>query len=517
MVGNPPWDTLSPDTREFFGTLVPGIRRLSKAEKDAQISVLLEDEHYQTAWHRHQRALFATAHFLKTSGRYVMYAEGNLGKGDFNIYRSFAELALTFTTTGGFAGQILQSGIYAGANASAIRKHLLDECTWTAVYGFNNKGGTWFPGVALENFAAYAARVGLPAEPAHEIRAAFGMHRPETLAADLDERALTIAVEEVRLQNPDTFAIPDIRDPQAARIARKLYRSWPAFGKRIPGSPLRNYSREIDMSDKNNVFQEHGPGLPVYEGRMIDYFDHRPKRYVSGHGNSSVWEETPFGSLRKQIVPQWFVDAADLQNDAARTRVAGFRIAFMDIADPGRQRSFVSAYVPPNNVCGHTVPTITFPGEEWYGPVYLAITNTLVIDFLARQRTTSKHLTFSILDTMPVPRLPREDPRSAWLAKQALKLTCISQEMVPLWNEMAGHGWCDAWTGPGVPGELVPERRRRLRASIDAYVARNVFELSRTELLRVLASFTQLKGIEEKAHGEFLTEKLVMGAFDQLK
>ncbi len=175
MVGNPPWDTLSPDTREFFGTLVPGIRRLSKAEKDAQISVLLEDEHYQTAWHRHQRALFATAHFLKTSGRYVMYAEGNLGKGDFNIYRSFAELALTFTTTGGFAGQILQSGIYAGANASAIRKHLLDECTWTAVYGFNNKGGTWFPGVALENFAAYAARVGLPAEPAHEIRAAFGM------------------------------------------------------------------------------------------------------------------------------------------------------------------------------------------------------------------------------------------------------------------------------------------------------------------------------------------------------
>ncbi len=271
------------------------------------------------------------------------------------------------------------------------------------------------------------------------------------------------------------------------------------------------------MSDKNNVFQEHGPGLPVYEGRMIDYFDHRPKRYVSGHGNSSVWEETPFGSLRKQIVPQWFVDAADLQNDAARTRVAGFRIAFMDIADPGRQRSFVSAYVPPNNVCGHTVPTITFPGEEWYGPVYLAITNTLVIDFLARQRTTSKHLTFSILDTMPVPRLPREDPRSAWLAKQALKLTCTSQEMVPLWNEMAGHGWCDAWTGPGVPGELVPERRRRLRASIDAYVARNVFELSRTELLRVLASFTQLKGIEEKAHGEFLTEKLVMGAFDQLK
>ncbi len=76
LIDNPRWDTLSPDTREFFGTLVPGIRRLSNAEKDAQITELLADEHYQAEWHSHQRSLFATAHFLKSSGRYVLYAEG---------------------------------------------------------------------------------------------------------------------------------------------------------------------------------------------------------------------------------------------------------------------------------------------------------------------------------------------------------------------------------------------------------------------------------------------------------
>ncbi len=352
IIGNPPWDTLSPDTREFFGNLVPDIRRLSKAQKDEKIAVLLADPVYNDAWDDHQRRLFVTAHFLKSSGRYTLYAEGNLGKGGFNIYRSFAELALGFTRRGGYAGQIMQSGLYAGANASAIRKHLLDDCTWNSVYGFNNKGGTWFPGVALENFGAYSARSGIPAPPGHEIHAAFGMHRPETLIADLVERALVVDPADIRLQNPETYAIPDIRDPRAARLSRKLYRTCEATGTPVSGLPLRDYSREIDMSDKNNVFRETPSGVPVYEGRMIDFFDHRPKRYVSGHGNSSIWEATPFGSPRKRIEPQYYVDLRDLQNDETRARIQNYRIAFMDIADPGRQRSFVSAYAPQTTSAG---------------------------------------------------------------------------------------------------------------------------------------------------------------------
>jgi hypothetical protein len=173
----------------------------------------------------------------------------------------------------------------------------------------------------------------------------------------------------------------------------------------LPDRPLRDYSREIDMSDKNGVFREHPPGMPIYEGRMIDFYDHRAKRYVSGHGNSSLWEETAFGSPRKCILPQWYVDPSELQNDDVRTRISDYRIGFMDVADPGRQRSFVSAVIPPMNVCGHKVPTLLFPGAGWYLPVYLAIANSVVMDFLARQRTLSKSMSFNILDSLPIPRL----------------------------------------------------------------------------------------------------------------
>lgn len=511
VIGNPPWDTLSPDTREFFGKLVPGIRAMSKAEKDDEIERLLKHDSYQRSWMAHRRELFATAHFLKKSGRYVMYAQGNLGKGDFNTYRSFAETALRIVRPGGYAGQIIQSGLYSGANSTEIRRALLDECTWLRVFGFNNKGGTWFEGVTLENFAAYAAQVGVPAPDDHEITVAFGLDSPQTLPKDLAQASLTFSVADIRRQNPETLAVPDVRDPQSADLTKRLYRRFPPFGQRVDGLPFRDFSREIDMSDKNGVFGDDPDGVPVYEGRMIDFYDHRAKRYVSGHGNSSVWEETAFGSDRKAIVPQWRVRWEDLPNDAVRERIKGYRIGFMDIADPGRQRSFVCAAVPPGTLCGHTVPTVVFPDAPESKPLFLAIANSLVMDFLARQRTTSKHMTFSIMDSLPIARTLPDVGLASWLREAALLLSCTSSEMDGLWELQPDHRWATTSERPAVTDETA---RQVLRARIDAVVARLVYELDRADLEVVLRAFPQLEGIEMKRHGEFLTARLVLEAFE---
>lgn len=517
VLGNPPWETLSPDTREFFGSVIPEIRTLSKAEKTQQIDKFLRIPQLQRQWAAHQRRLFAIAHFLKRSGRYRMYAPGNLGKGDFNVYRSFAELALTFTRPGGYVGQIVQSGLYAGANASAIRRALIEECTWIAVYGFDNKGGSWFPGVTLENFAAYVAKIGDPAPFNHEIRAAFGLPSPRTMASDLVSRELEVSIEDVKAQNPETLAIPDIRDPCGARVSLKISRAWLPFGADSATLPMRDFCREIDMSDKNGVFSEDADGLPVYEGRMIDFFDHRAKRYVSGHGNTSVWEETPFGSPHKTIRPQWRVDKADLANVQVRERTATFRIGFMDVADPGRQRSFVSALIPPNVICGDKVPTLRFPNAEWYTPIYLAVANSLIIDFMTRQRVMSKKMALNIVDSLPIARLGQADQRSRWLAGRSLQLTCTSREMTPFWNVMAEAGWVDHVADDVVPGECDPERRSLLRAEIDAFVARALYDLSESELSLVIDSFVQLQRIEQKRHGEFRTKRLVLDAYRRLR
>ena len=160
VLGNPPWDTLSPDRREFFGRHQPDIRSLSPEEQDRVIDDLVANATIADAWASYQRDLFALVHFLKQSGRFTLYAPGNLGKGDFNVYRMFTELALRLTRVGGFAAQILPGGIYGGANASAIRQFMFDHCELTHLWGLSNTRRGWFGKVDIDRFAAYAARRG---------------------------------------------------------------------------------------------------------------------------------------------------------------------------------------------------------------------------------------------------------------------------------------------------------------------------------------------------------------------
>ena len=63
-------------------------------------------------WIDYNRRLFAWVRYFRRSGRYRLFAPGNLGKGDFNIYRMFVETAMQTTRNGGFASQIVPDGFY---------------------------------------------------------------------------------------------------------------------------------------------------------------------------------------------------------------------------------------------------------------------------------------------------------------------------------------------------------------------------------------------------------------------
>src|SRR5262249_33533264 len=127
VLGNPPWDTLSPDLKEFFSTYSEEIRSSDKAGQQAIVAQLIEDVGVAEAWRRHRRHLFATARFIKKSGRYKLFAPGNLGKGDFNVYRMFAETAFAVCANNGFATQVLPANFYNGPNAMALRQELFQH------------------------------------------------------------------------------------------------------------------------------------------------------------------------------------------------------------------------------------------------------------------------------------------------------------------------------------------------------------------------------------------------------
>ena len=107
VLGNPPWDELTPMQKEFFAAYRPELPVLKRADQDAAVTQLLESPEISHDWDEYRRTRFATISFLKGSGRYRLFAPGNLGKGDFNVYRTFIETAMQLTRPDGYTAQIV--------------------------------------------------------------------------------------------------------------------------------------------------------------------------------------------------------------------------------------------------------------------------------------------------------------------------------------------------------------------------------------------------------------------------
>ena len=514
VLGNPPWDTLSPDAKEFFAAYDPQVRFVDKDGQKRIIEQLLTQPAIAAAWERNCRNLYAQVHLIKNGGRYRLFAPGNLGKGDFNVFRMFVETALETVRPAGWAAQIVPEGLYNGANSMAIRKALFETCELRQIYGFENTNEVWFKQVhtALK-FCLYAAHLG--GETA-SFRTAFNIKSHERLAEVQGGTILTMPVSLVREFSPDALAVMELGNQTDIDIAAKLYK-WPKFGD-TSVLPKRDYLREIDMGTDRDLFCEDREAVPLYEGRMVGQFDHRAKGYRSGRGRAAVWEDLAFSLPTKSLQPQWHIAREQIPEKAA-DRVGSFRVAFCDVASPTNERTLVAALIPPNTISGHSAPTCIFEpeGYEWCYPLWLSIANSFVTDFVARMKV-SLHMSFTILDSIPFPRLPVEDPRTRLLVPLALRLTCTGPEMIPFWNIMAGQGWVDPVAVNGTPPGIVDEDERLVaRAEIDAIVARDVFELTRPEVEYVLDTFPVHRGYQEQQYREYRSRRLILEVYDALK
>ena len=138
------------------------------------------------------------------------------------------------------------------------------------------------------------------------------------------------------------------------------------------------------------------------------------------------------------------------------------------------------------------------------------------MNFLAR-RKVSLNMSYTVLDSLPFPRLPEDDVRVATLAPLVLKLTCTGPEMVAYWNTMAKYGWVEPVPNDGpLPGILDDPNRLRIRARIEAVVATNLFNLTREELEYVLDTFPTTRKYDINKHGEYRSKIEVLNAYDAL-
>lgn len=464
------------------------------------------------SWEGHCRTLYATVHFLKNSGVYRLFAPGNLGKGDFNVYRMFAETAFTKVRMGGVAAQLLPENFYNGANAMALRRELFDNFTWRVLIGFENAREAWFPGTDSRlKFCLYsAARSGRT----DTIAAAFNVRSPEQLA-EARRGLLQLSPALIREFSPEALAIMELGTQLEIDIATTMYTAWPKFGEG-GGSPARVYCREVDMGTDRDLLTEDTTGLPVYEGRMVAQFDHRAKAYIAGRGRAAEWVELEFERREKAIRPQWYLPSDKVPKKLSE-RIHQYRLGFCDVASPTNERTLVAALIPPECVCGDKVPTITFQADSvWAYMLWLAVANSFAMDFLARRKVSLK-MSYTVMDSLPFPRLDRTDPRARQIVPLAARLTCTGREMDRYWDHLARESWVpERPSGRPAPGLTDARERLVATAELEVLVAAGLFGLTRQQLDFILDTFPIVRKNDEAAHGEYRTKRVILGVYDEM-
>jgi hypothetical protein len=172
----------------------------------------------------------------------------------------------------------------------------------------------------------------------------------------------------------------------------------------------------------------------------------------------------------------------------------------------------------PEMAVGHTLPLVLT--TEW--PNYLdgavllqANLSSLSLDYLARQKLSGTHLTFSIVKQLPVLAPgPYDQPSpwnpaaalGTWVAGHVLELSYTAWDMAPLARDL-GHD--------GPPFRWNEDRRALLRAELDAAYF-HLYGLDREDTEYVLDTFRLVRIRDEKQHGEYRTKRSILDVYDRM-
>lgn len=504
VVTNPPWETVKPNSKEFWSNYDPFFRDLSKQAALRRMAELRQDAGADRAWRAYSRTIEQTSRWLRESGPYA-----HQGRGDLNTYKLFLERAYRLLRPGGALSFVVPSGLYTDQGTDDLRRLFFEQSAVRCLVSLENRKGI-FPIDSRFKFVLFAVERG---GPAASIPCAFfigkdaqGRDLAPDLAAlrgilsNLEAHLLPVPLDAVRRFSPATLSLMEFKNRREMDIAARLYDGHPLLGEEVAGSWNVRFTTEFHMTNDSHLFRDRawleghgcveqddrtwlGPDgeryLPLYEGKMIYHFDHcydRPNYFIRVEGAQ-----------------------AKCRLENGRFSFDAPRICFRDITANTNERTLITALVPPGSIVTDRGPG-TLPFGE--AALYLAaVANSFVGDYIVRPRVTS-HVKFYIWQQFPMPRLHRGHPCFDALVPRAARLTCTRPEFAPLWDEVARR-YPQAMPAPWRPEAAAsdPRERAALRAEIDALVA-DLYGLSEEDFAYILTTFPLLDRDQPALPGE---------------
>lgn len=543
VIGNPPWDRIKLQEVEWFAERQPDIALQARAA-DRKKLIAQEKTRNSPLWVAYVEASEAAeiaARVAREAGDYPL-----LSSGDINLYSLFVERAQNLVRPEGIVGLLTPSGIAADKGASAFFRTLTtpekEGARLAALYDFenrNNPGGSFFPDVD-SRFKFCALIFGGKSRRFAQSHCAFYLHDVAERADP--QRSLTLTGEDFALLNPNTGTAPIFRTRRDAEITARIYRNHPVLVNRSSGEEQRawpvRYLRMFDMTNDSGLFltrselerQGFRPGamnrwvkdgavaVPLYEGKMVQRYDHRAADVVLNAANlhRAAQQKAIPNAAKEQPdrypVPQYWVNAKNV----VKVHTGEWALGFKEITAPTNVRTMVAAIIPGVGF-GNKVPVLLplDPADSLNAMraiLLLANLNSFAFDFVLRQKMQGQTINLYILEQLPVIAPAAYEQTlggmkiADFIRSQVLALSYTAHDLAPFARDLA---YVDASGQVKPPFKWDPEDRAQRMARLDA-VFMYLYGLDEADADYILSTFPIVREQDIKAHGRFRTRDLIL-------
>jgi len=536
---NPPWDMLQEDSREFFAEKNPEIAMISKsATRNKSIQDLKHDHpELYNEFEFSQQMSDKKKQFVHLSNRYPYTNVGRL-----NLAPLFAESAVQLIGQFGGVGLIAPTGLVTDSFNQYFFNFIVDNRLLSCLYDFDNGQGI-FPAVD-SNFKFSLIVLRGAKSSSQDARFVFSASDTKEIADET--RQLILTQEDFSVFNPNTRTCPIFKTRIDMNLTKQIYKRIPVLvNEKSEQNPWganfqlmfmmntdSNYFKEANELEKqgfvldgNQYVLEGERYLPLYEGKMMNQFDHRfahassPKRGQKIRGTSIEITPEQHNIPDYLAQPRYWVLETEVEKRIRQK--SKWVIGFRDVAGTVTNIRTVVFSILPAVGMGNKVPLLFFENQfsNLHSACFVGNANSLILDYVARQKVSGMSLNFYLVKQFPfIPPSTYTPAGIDFIAPRVLELVYTAYDLRPFAEDMGYHGEPFRWD---------EVRRAQLRAELDAYYAR-LYGLTRDELRYILdpkevygedfpgETFRVLKDKEIKQFGDYRTRRLVLEAWDKL-
>jgi hypothetical protein len=508
LLGNPPWERVKLQEKEFFATRDHAIAfATSKPIREKLIKqISISNPGLYLEFLNAKNSAEKVVNFLSKSDKFPL-----LGKGDINTYMVFTESYQNNISKSGRMGIIVPTGIATDNTTKEFFQEIVKKKKLVSLYDFENSKGLFSEVHRSFKFCLLTIS---GSENSSSIDLMFYSQTPEDL--NDTNRHFTLTDVELFLLNPNTGNCPIFRTKQDAFLTLKIQENNPVLHNDSNGKYVYEvfFTEMFHMTNDAYLFKNSkGENtLPLYEGKMVDYFDHRNSSIVVNENNAQrSANSTKVTSIDKSdfnFKPnfRYWVDEEEYDKRKPSWYQNEWFFVFQKVTSPTNKRTLISCIIPKSGA-GASIPSIFCKADNDIKVLLYANLTSFVLDYTARQKIGGINVAFFFIKQLPVVPQERYSNKIIKKIKEIiLRLTYTANDLKPFAKDLGYDDNPFVWND---------KERFQLQCELDAIYA-HLYGLEKEEMDYILETFPIVKRKDIAKYGSYRTKETILQLYDEL-